>query len=99
MAATPPLPVNGPVEKKVTWSAVGTYVVGVVLLGLSDLLGAHPEVVSGMPEWLNAILMPLVPAIGAFASGYLAHHTPRPDLEAAPQTPPPAPGSQAPYGP
>lgn len=71
---------NGPVEQKVTWATVGTYVVGVVLLGLSDLLGAHPDVIAGLPEWLNALLVPLIPALGAFASGWLARHTPRPDL-------------------
>lgn len=72
---------KGPVEKKVTWSALGAYVAGVVVLAVLQLVGADPTLISGMPDWLEAVLVPMIPAVVSFVGGYVARHTPRPDLE------------------
>lgn len=69
-----------PIEKKVTWSAAGAYLAGLVGLAVLQLVGADPTLISGMPDWLEAIILPMVPAAISFLTGYNAKHTPRPDL-------------------
>lgn len=75
-----------PVEAKVTASAGAAAASGLVLfvLGRYAFRGAVPDVIA---SWVYAA----VPAVLAFAAGYLARHTPRPDLAPAPPAPP-APG-------
>lgn len=85
---TPPaLSITGKVEKKVTAATIGTYVAGVVLLAILTGVQSNPGLISGFPDWLESILLPLVPAAVAFLSGWNAKHTPRPDLE-EPAVPP-----------
>ena len=69
-----------PVEKKVTWAAIGTYLGGVALLAVCTAVGSDPGLISGLPDWLESLLLPLVPAAVSFLGGYTAKHTPRPDL-------------------
>lgn len=89
---TPPSipPAKGPVEKKVAWASVGTYLGLVVLLAVVNAVNADATLISGLPDWLETLLLPLVPAMVSFLGGYTAKHTPRPDLEA---TPPPGGGT------
>lgn len=72
---------KAPVEKKVTWATVGSYLAGVALLALLNTVADDPSLIAGLPDWLEAIVLPLLPGIVTFAAGYFAHHTPRPDLE------------------
>ena len=76
------------IEKKVQASSAAAAASGLVLfvLGRYVFKGAVPDVVA---SWVYAA----VPAAVTFAAGYLARHTPRPDL--APVTPPPAAGPGA----
>jgi len=78
---------KGPIEKKVTWSAVGTYLGSVAAVAVLTTVSGDPGLISGLPDWLEALLLPLIPTAVAFFSGYSAQHTPRPDL-----ADPPAPG-------
>lgn len=75
-----------PIEKKVTWSAVGTYLGGVALLAVLNAVNSDASLISGLPDWLEAIVLPLIPGVVSFASGYFARHTPRPDLAPLPET-------------
>lgn len=75
-----------PVEKKVKAATGVTYLVVAVGLALVELLSDDPSLVGFLPPWLQPILLALLPAAGAFLSGWQAHHTPRPDL---PVSPPP----------
>ena len=74
-----------PAETKVKASAAASALAGLILwaLGRYVFKGAVPDVVA---SWVYAI----IPAAITFAAGYLARHTPRPDLAAVPA---PAPGT------
>jgi hypothetical protein len=81
------------IENKVKASTSAAAVSGLILwvLGRYVFRGDVPDVVA---SWVYAIL----PGVLAFAAGYLARHTPRPDLEtrnSAP-APPVVPGEQHP---
>lgn len=72
-----------PVETKVQASTAAAAVSGIVLwiLGRYAFKGTVPDVVA---SWVYV----LVPAVITFAAGYLARHTPRPDLSAKTDGPP-----------
>lgn len=78
--AAPTAPSRGPVEKKVTWASLGTYLGAVAGLAILNAVSADATLISGLPDWLETLLLPLVPAGIAFFSGYQAKHTPRPEL-------------------
>lgn len=81
---TPPAPSPAapakPVEKKVTWATVGTYLGSVAGLAILNAVSSDATLISGLPDWLETLLLPVIPAGIAFLSGYQARHTPRPDL-------------------
>ena len=65
--------VNGaPVEAKVSASAAGAALAGVIMWALQTY--AFPD---GLPEGLQPLLDVAVPALVAFAAGWAAPHTPR----------------------
>ena len=74
------------VEQKVTASTAAAAVSGIVLW----ILGRY-AFKTGVPDVIASWVYVAVPAVITFAAGYLAKHTPRPDL--VPPAPPPAPGS------
>ncbi len=77
--AAAPAPV---VETKVTWATIGAYLASLFLVAIANGLQDvdHALVLGAMPEALETILLPALPAAVTFVSGWLAKHTPRPDL-------------------
>jgi hypothetical protein len=67
------------IENKVKASTSAAAVSGLILwvLGRYVFRGEVPDVLA---SWIYAVL----PGVLAFGAGYLARHTPRPDLEAPP---------------
>ena len=82
MTSTDPLPEPTPapaVEKKVAWAAVWSYLAG--LAGLAILNGvADTNLISGLPDTVEVLVAPILPAAIGLVAGYVARHTPRPDL-------------------
>ena len=70
------------VEPKVTWASVATFVGLYLATGLLELVRDQPVIVSPLPDWLEPIVVGLVPALLALIAGYSAPHAPRPDLPA-----------------
>lgn len=66
---------SGPVEVKVTASSIAAALTGAGLWALQSYV-FHGDV----PLPVLAAVQTLVPAVVTFAAGYLAPHTPRPDL-------------------
>lgn len=76
-----------PIEKKVKAGTAATYLVSVAALAVIGAVSDNPLLISGLPDLLEALILPILPALAAFAGGYRAKHTPRPDLEPVdPQT-------------
>lgn len=78
---------KAPIEKKVALGTLGAYAGSLALVAVLGAVGSDPLLVSSLPDWAQAILLPLIPAAIAFASGWLAKHTPRPDLSGADTSP------------
>lgn len=76
MTITRPEPATtGKVEPKVAWASLGTYLVGVILLAVVNALDESSTLLSdAIPDMFEPFLLPLVPALGAFVSGYVAKH-------------------------
>lgn len=70
---------TAPVERKVTAATLGSYAGGVALLALLNAV-TTTNLVAGMPDWLETLIAPVVPAAVALVAGFVARHTPRPDL-------------------
>lgn len=68
------------VEPKVTWASLATFVGLYIVTGLLELIRDQPVIVSPLPDWLEPIVVGLVPALLALVAGYSAPHAPRPDL-------------------
>lgn len=64
------------IEPKVTAATVGSYVAGFLALFITNLAtGSDNELISAtIPDWLEAVLYPLLPAVVAFLSSYNARH-------------------------
>ena len=75
---------TGPIERKVQASSAAAAASGLLLwiLGRYVFKGTVPDVVA---SWVYAA----VPGVLAFAAGWLAKHTPRPDAAPVPPVPPP----------
>ena len=73
---------TGPVERKVQASSAAAAASGLLLFILGRYLfkGTVPDVVA---SWVYAV----IPGVLAFAAGWLAKHTPRPEAAAAPAPP------------
>lgn len=67
---------TGPIERKVTASTGATAVAGLILWLLSTYVFKGE-----VPIEVVAFIMWLVLTVSAFVGGYLAKHTPRPDLD------------------
>ncbi|GHJ42258.1 holin [Streptomyces sp. TS71-3] len=65
-----------PVEKKVTAATAASLVVGVVVAVLNAVV-ADASLLGSLPEWLQSVIIALVPPILTFLGGWQAKHTPR----------------------
>ena len=75
-------PISGPVELKVKVATAATYVGGVLLLGILNAT-TTANLIAGLPDVVEAFVAPGVLSLITFVSGYLAKHTPRPDISAS----------------
>jgi hypothetical protein len=74
---TNPLPSNTTkVEPKVKWSVLGTYLAGVVSLGLVNAFTADDNtlLIATLPDAIEPFILPLVPAVVAAVAGFFAKH-------------------------
>lgn len=73
---TRPAQPKAPVEAKVTWASVATYIGS--LVGLAVLQGvADTELIAALPAVIEPFVLALVPAATSFLTGYRTRHTPR----------------------
>lgn len=79
---TPKVGTSGKVESKVWWATAGAYLAGVAGLAVVNAVTADDNalLLAALPDALEAFILPSVPAVVSFVTGWLAKHTPRPDL-------------------
>lgn len=65
------------VKAAATWSYLGLVALLAVLNGVSDT-----NLVSGLPDVVEVLVAPIIPAAIGLVAGYLAKHSRRPDLPA-----------------
>lgn len=70
-----------PIETKVKAGTAATYLASVAALAVIGAVSDTPLLISGLPDLLESIILPVLPALVAFFAAYKAKHTPRPDLE------------------
>lgn len=65
-----------PVEPKVKAGTLASYVATFLLAALVNGVQDedHAVLLGTMPEWLETLLLPLLPALATLAAGYLAKH-------------------------
>lgn len=74
MTMIDPEPINtSKTEPKVKAAALATYVIGVVGVALFGALNT-PDIINGLPDYVTAILVPLLPTIGTWLAAYNAQH-------------------------
>ncbi len=73
----PPAP---KVERKVTAATVAVFVGLSALMYVLELAMSTPFIVSPLPDVLEPPVLAVIPSVIALVAGYLARHTPRPDL-------------------
>ncbi|GIH22989.1 hypothetical protein Aph01nite_12990 [Acrocarpospora phusangensis] len=69
-----------PVEAKVKAMTFVQYILGVAGLAVLQVVDADHSLIEFLPDWLEAVGIPLIPTAMAAVAGYKARHTPRPDL-------------------
>lgn len=70
---------GAPVEVKVKAASIATYLGLVALLAVLNAV-SDTNLIAGLPDVIEVFVAPLVPTAIAFVAGYVAKHTPRPDL-------------------
>lgn len=68
---------NAPVEKKVKAATVATYLGSVIVLAVLGAVSSNPLLISGLPDWIEAVVIPVIPALVTFFTAYRTAHTPR----------------------
>ncbi|MCZ7376557.1 hypothetical protein [Micromonospora sp. WMMC250] len=68
-----------PVETKVKVATIFTYLGSLALLAILNGI-TSTNLIAGLPDVIEVFVAPMVPAAITLVSGYLAKHTPRPDL-------------------
>jgi len=76
------IPEKAPVEAKVKAATLATYLGSVGVLAVLQAVSGDLSLIAFLPDWLETILVPLVPTAITAVSSYKADHTPRPDLPA-----------------
>jgi hypothetical protein len=69
-----------PVEAKVKWASFGTFVGSVAAIAVLQAVDADHSLIEVLPDWLEAVVIPLIPTAISWLAGWRARHTPRPDL-------------------
>ncbi|WP_433235569.1 hypothetical protein ACQPYK_25570 [Streptosporangium sp. CA-135522] len=69
-----------PVEAKVKAMGLASYLAGVAGMAVLQAVADNPSMIALMPDWVEALVLPLVPTGLAALAGFKARHTPRPDL-------------------
>ncbi|MFI6886742.1 hypothetical protein [Streptosporangium canum] len=69
-----------PVERKVTAAAAGSYLGLLAGLTVLQTVQADLDLLSFLPDVVETLLIPLLPGLVAYVSGFVAKHTARPDL-------------------
>ncbi|QFY09656.1 holin [Nonomuraea phyllanthi] len=80
MHADPEPTYTRPVETKVKAMTLTAYLSGVAGMAVLQTVADNPSMISFLPDWVEAIILPLVPTALAAVAGWKARHTPRPDL-------------------
>lgn len=68
------------VETKVKAATLATYLVSVAGLAIVNTVAGDASLLGPLPDLLEALIVPLLPAAAAFLAGYQARHTPRPAI-------------------
>lgn len=70
------------IESKVWWATAGAYVAGVVALAIVNAVTGDDNalLLAALPDAIEPFVLPIVPAVVSFITGWAAKHTPRPDL-------------------
>lgn len=65
-----------PVEPKVKAATAASYFVTLVLVAVANAVQDQDValLLGFAPQWLESVLLPLVPALGALLAGYVARH-------------------------
>lgn len=71
-----------PVEAKVKAMSLTAYLAGVAGMAVLQAVADDPSMIAFLPDWVEAVTLPLVPTALAAMAGFKARHTPRPDLPA-----------------
>ncbi|MER6618457.1 holin [Streptomyces xantholiticus] len=66
-----------PVEKKVTWAALGAYLGSTGLLAILTAVQGDAGLVAPLPEPAEPFALALIPAAITFAAGWKTKYTPR----------------------
>lgn len=80
MHAEPVSSSKPPVESKVKWAAFGTFVGSVAATAVLQAIDADHSLIEVFPDWLEAVVIPLLPTAISWVAGWRAKHTARPDL-------------------
>ncbi len=72
-AAAQPVGPGGPVEAKTKAGAVAAYVGAFLLFAV---LTSTATDLSFLPDWLETLVYPVIPAVGALLGSYLQRHKP-----------------------
>jgi VIT1/CCC1 family predicted Fe2+/Mn2+ transporter len=67
---------NAPIEQKVKSATAATFVVALLLAVLNSVV-ADSSLLNPLPAWLQALVIPVVPALVTFLAGWQAKHSPR----------------------
>ncbi|MEU6661272.1 holin [Streptomyces sp. NPDC046821] len=65
-----------PVEKKVQAATSVSFVVGILIAVLNDVV-ADESLLGPLPAWLQSLVLATGPGLLTFAGGWQAKHTPR----------------------
>lgn len=75
-----PIAESRPVERKVTAASAGSYLGLLAALTVLQAISADLDLIAFLPDWLETLVIPLLPGLIAYVAGYRARHTARPDL-------------------
>ncbi|PRX66090.1 hypothetical protein B0I32_106226 [Nonomuraea fuscirosea] len=80
MHADPEPTYTRPVETKVKAMTLTAYLSGVAGMAILQTVADAPSLIAFLPDWVEAVILPLVPTALSAVAGWKARHTPRPDL-------------------
>jgi hypothetical protein len=67
---------DNPVERKTTFGTVAAYAAAAAGLALLNLVQADAGLISALPDWLEVMVLPLIPGAAAFVVAYQTKHRP-----------------------